>query len=117
MTNLERAQQLYNQVGQGQILEAFEKNYADNVVMEEPNGIRKGKAINREYEEQFVNSVEEFHGMDIKAISEDVNTAKVFIEISMDVTFKGGNRVTMEQVAVQQWENGQIIHERFYYNA
>jgi len=25
--------------------------------------------------------------------------------------------VTMEQVAVQQWEQGQIVHERFYYNA
>ena len=117
MTNLERAQELYNQVGQGQILEAFDKNYAENVVMQEPNGTREGKAANREYEIQFLNSVEEFHGMEIKAISEDTNTGKVFVEVDMDVTFKGGNRVNMEQVAVQKWENGQIVHERFYYNA
>ena len=117
MTNLERAQQLYNQVGQGQVLEAFEKHYAENVVMQEPNGIREGKATNREYEEQFVNGIEEFHGMEIKAISEDPNADKVFVEVAMDITFKGGGRVTMEQVAVQQWKNGQIVHERFYYNA
>ena len=35
----------------------------------------------------------------------------------MDITFKDGNRVIMEQVAVQKWENNQIVHERFYYNS
>jgi hypothetical protein len=29
---------------------------------------------------------------------------------------KDGKRSTMEEVAVQKWEDGQIIHERFYYN-
>lgn len=116
MTNLDQAKALYAQVGQGQILEAFDKYYADNVVMVEPRGNREGKSDCRAYEEQFVQSVEAFHGMDIKAISEDANAGKVFIEVAMDVTFKGGDRVNMEQVAVQTWENGQITHERFYYN-
>ena len=93
MSYLEKSKQLYNQVGQGQLLEAFEANYAENVV------------------------VEAFHGMEIKAMSEDTDKGKVFVEVAMDITFKGGNRVNMEQVAVQQWENGQIVHERFYYNA
>jgi hypothetical protein len=35
----------------------------------------------------------------------------------MDLTFKGGNRMAMEQTAIQTWQNGQIVHERFYYNA
>ena len=61
--------------------------------------------------------MEVFHNLEIKAISEDVDKGKVFVEVSMDITFKGGNRVNMEQVAVQQWEQGQIVHERFYYNA
>ncbi len=50
-------------------------------------------------------------------MAEDTEKGKVFVEVEMDVTFKGGNRVKMEQVAVQQWENDQIVHERFYYNA
>jgi len=116
MTNLERAKDLYGQVGQGDILGAFDQYYADDVVMEEPRGVRKGKAECRVYEEQFVSSVEAFHGMELKSLAEDSSTEKVFIEVSMDVTFKGGGRVNMEQVAVQQWANGQIVHERFYYD-
>ena len=116
MTNLERATALYAQVGQGQILEAFDKYYADNVVMEEPRGTRQGKAACRASEEQFVASVEEFHGMEVRSIAEDASKGKVFVEVNMDLTFKGGQRVTMEQVAAQQWENGQIVHERFYYD-
>lgn len=116
MTNLERAKAIYEQVGQGQILAAFEEHYAESVVMEEPKGKREGKDACRAAEEEFVASVEAFHGMEVKAMSEDPDNGKVFIEVSMDVTFSGGTRVNMEQVAVQTWENGQIVHERFYYN-
>jgi hypothetical protein len=34
----------------------------------------------------------------------------------MDVTFKGGQRAKMNQVAVQKWEGEQIVHEEFYYD-
>jgi hypothetical protein len=33
----------------------------------------------------------------------------------MDVSFKGGNRVQMRQVAVRTWKDGKVVHERFYY--
>ena len=117
MTNLERAKDLYNQVGQGQLMQAFETYYAENVIMEEPKGTREGKNVCRKSEEEFLSSVEAFHGMEIKAIAEDSSNGKVLIEVSMDLTFKGGSRMSMEQVASQKWENGQIVHERFYYNA
>ena len=117
MTNLIRSKQLYDQVGKGQLLEAFDANYAENIVMEEPSGKREGKVACRKYEEQFLNNVEVFHNLEVKAISEDIDKEKVFVEVAMDITFKGGNRVNMEQVAVQQWEQGSIVHERFYYNA
>ncbi len=117
MTNLERATDLYTQVGQGKLMDAFEQYYAENVVMAEPKGTREGKDACRKSEEDFLASVEAFHGMEIKAMSEDTNNGKVLIEVDMDITFKGGHRTLMEQVAVQQWENGQIVHERFYYNA
>ena len=117
MTNLERAKNLYNQVAQGQLMEAFETYYAENVIMVEPKGTREGKDACRKSEEEFMSSVEAFHGMEVKAIAEDNDKEKVLIEVTMDLTFKGGNRVVMEQVSVQKWENGQIVHERFYYNA
>ena len=117
MTNLERARDIYTQIGQGKLMDAFEQYYAEHVVMTEPNGTRAGKDACRKSEEDFLASVEAFHGMEIKGMAEDEDQEKVLIEVNMDITFKGGHRVLMEQVAVQQWENGQIIHERFYYNA
>ena len=117
MTNLERAQDLYTKIAQGQLMEGFEMYYAENVVMTEPKGTREGKDACRKSELEFLDSVEAFHGMEINAFAEDSDQGKVLIEVSMDVTFKGGDRMLMEQVAVQKWENGQIVHERFYYNA
>jgi hypothetical protein len=61
--------------------------------------------------------VQEFHGLDVKSVASDEANATTTVESAMDVTFKDGNRVNMEQVAVQQWEGDQIVHERFYYNA
>ena len=116
MTYKERAQDIYNMVGQGQLLEAFDKYYSENVTMTEPMGTREGKVACREYEEQFLNSIQEFHNLEVKAIAADEEAGVVFHETSMDVTFKDGNRVHMEQTGVQRWENGQIVHERFYYS-
>ena len=39
------------------------------------------------------------------------------VEAWVDVTFKDGNRMKLEEVAVQQWDGDQIIRKRFYYNA
>ena len=116
MTLKEKAQDLYNMIGQGQLLDAFDKYYAENIVMTEPRGTREGKATCREYEVQFLNSVQEFHGQEVKNIAANEDKGVVFIEVAMDVTFQGGDRVNMEQVSVQKWESGQVVHERFYYN-
>ncbi len=112
----EKAKDIYVQLQQGKLLEAFDKYYAENVVMTEPRATRTGKAECRAYEEQFLNSIQEFHALEINKVGSNETEATSFIESTMDVTFKDGNRVTMEQVAVQQWQGDQIVHERFYYN-
>lgn len=115
MTYLEKAQDIYNMIGQGQLLEAFDKYYADGVVMTEPMGTREGKVACREYEVQFLNNVQEVHGLEVPHIGSNEETATTFVESVLDITFKDGNRVKMEQTSVQQWEGDQIVHERFYY--
>lgn len=118
MSYLNKAKQLYDMVNQGQILDAFEKYYHDDVVMIEATGmVREGKAQNREYEKQFVGSVKEVHGGGVGAITSDEQSGKTMVESWMDVSFKDGNRVKLEQVAVQEWKDDHIIKERFYYNA
>lgn len=116
MTYKEKAQDIYNMIGKGQLLDAFDKYYGENVVMTEPRGTRKGKKECREYEEQFLSNVETFHNLDVKNIGSDETAATTFIQSVMDITFKGGDRMQMDQVAVQQWEGDHIVHEQFYYD-
>ena len=99
----------------GDILKAFEKYYANDVVMQENDSAPfAGKEVNRKREQEFVDSVEQFHGA--KLLGEAVNGDVSFSEWEYDVTFKGGGgRVKMEQVASRRWKNGQVVHERFYY--
>ena len=101
----------------GDILNAFEKYYANDVVMQENDSEPfAGKEVNRKREQEFVNSVEQFHGA--KLLGEAVNGDTSYSEWEYDVTFKGGGgRVKLQQVASRRWKNGQIVHERFYYKA
>lgn len=116
MTYKEKAQDIYNMLGQGQLLTAFDKYYAENVVMIEPRGTRTGKAECRAYEEAFLSNIEAFHNLEVKNIGADEEAKTTFVQSIMDVTFKGGQRAKMNQVAVQQWEGEQIVHEEFYYD-
>ncbi len=97
----------------GDILGTFDRYYADGVVMSE-NGVdeRVGKPACRAYEEAFVNGVE-FHGAEVGAVLVDGDRAA--IEWSFDLTPKGGDRVTQNQVAVQTWKDGQVVREVFYH--
>ena len=98
----------------GKILETFDAYYADNVVMSENlKDERVGKAANREYELKFLDNVQEFHGAKVGRVIVEGDHAAV--EWTFDVTFKGGNRVAMQQVAVQTWKDGKIIREDFYH--
>lgn len=116
MNYKEKAQDIYKQLGNGKLLEAFDKYYGEDVVMTEPTGTRKGKAECRKYEEQFLENIKEFHDLKVNSIGANEEEATSFVESTMDVTFKDGNRTKMEQVAVQKWKGDHIVHERFYYN-
>ena len=107
--------QLNDDVLSGKIIDAFEKYYADDVVMQENSDEpRKGKAANRQAEEAFMASVESFNGGACTASA--VNGDVTFSEWEFDITFKGGKRAKTNQVAVRHWKNGKIVSERFYYN-
>jgi ketosteroid isomerase-like protein len=108
-------QTLNDMVLSGKALEAFEKYYADDVVMQENSEEpRAGKEANRKAEEEFFASLQEFH--EGKALASAVNGDTSFSEWFMDVTFKNGYRMKMAQVAVRKWKEGKVIHERFFYN-
>ncbi len=107
--------ELNQMVLKGQILDAFEKFYAEDVVMQENlTSPKVGKDVNRKAEQDFVGSIEQFHGAAL--LGNAVNGERSYSEWEFDATYKGGHRVKLTQVAVRQWKNGQIVHERFYYS-
>lgn len=107
--------QLNDAILSGKALEAFEELYAHDCKMVEADGEAfDGKDVNRKREEEFFGSVETFHGAELVSSAVGGNTS--FSEWKWDVTFKGGQRVLMEQVAVRTWRDGQVAVERFYYN-
>jgi hypothetical protein len=59
--------------------------------------------------------VKEVHGAGIEAMASDEEKGIVMIESWMDLTFQDGNRMKMEQVAVQRWEGDCIVHEKFFH--
>jgi ketosteroid isomerase-like protein len=102
-------------IQKGEILPAFEKYYADDVVMQENSEPPcNGKLANRAREENFVGSVAQVH--DIKLVNSAINGDIAFSEWLLDLTFKGGQRAQLAQAAVRRWKDGKVIHERFYYN-
>jgi len=115
MSYLEKITDIYDNIAQGKALDAFEKYYSDDVVMVLEDGTEvKGKDTNRDRENEFFSNVESFNGMDVTAITSNEEQGTTSVECSMDITFKGGNRVNLEQVAVQEWDGDQIKRERFY---
>ncbi len=99
---------------EGDILGAFEEYYAENVVMEEDDVRREGKEANREYEEQFVNAITDFRAAEVKAVAVNEEDGVAFVEWYMDFTLEGVGDVEQKQTAVQYWEDGQVVHEKFY---
>jgi hypothetical protein len=116
MSYLEKAKNLYAMIGQGQLMEAFEKFYHDKVVMEElGEEPRRGKEVNREYELKFLAMVKELHGGGVDSITSNEDEGVTMVENWLDVSFMDGNRVRMEQVAVQRWDGDLIAYEKFYH--
>ena len=111
--NAVRIHDLLSYIKAGRIMDAMQAFYADDVVMEEPAyGQTVGLAANLKREQQFVDSVAELRNFEARpAVGDGVS----LYENVMDWTGTDGKDYHVEQVAVQTWHKGKIVHERFYY--
>ena len=96
-------------------LEAFEKFYHPDVVMQDnqqPATI--GKDANRTREENFYGIITELRrNIPMKvAVGENIT----MVEWLMDFNHKEWGTVLLHQVSVQVWEGNQIIKENFFYS-
>lgn len=121
MTLLEHATRLQEMANGPAILDAVETYYADDVTIVEANGETfRGKQTQKERIVEWQKGVEAIHSSEVTAIAAHETapgTGVVFAESAMDATFVGAGRMPFEEVAVQRWEDGKVVHERFYYDA
>lgn len=113
---LEKINEINDLVLQGKAMEAFEKHYHEEVIMQEnENPPTVGKKANRLREENFFASLTEFRqATPLKiAVGEDITV----VEWHYDYTHKEWGDRDYTQVSVQEWKDGKIIKEKFYYAA
>lgn len=108
--------QLNQMVLEGKILAAFDKFYDEAVVMQDNDyPARNGKAICRQFEEDFVNGLTEFRGA--KVLNTIISDDLAVTEWWFDYTHKDFGVRNYRQLAVQRWKNGKVVEEKFYYNS
>lgn len=116
MTNLDRAHDLQRLLGEGKFDEALDTYYADDVVVVEANGDEfTGREVQRERVHQFMASIEEAHGGETLSVCGSTDDTTTTAHTTFDATYTGMGRSTLEEVAVQTWKDGKIVHEKFLY--
>ncbi len=115
VTVRDRLRELIQYIKTGHIIEAMHEFYDKDVKMQEnANPPTVGLAANIERENQFLSSVKEWKGSEVKAIAVDGDAS--FVEWVFDWVAVDGTPVHLEQVAVAKWRDGKIAYERFYYD-
>jgi len=111
----QRLNDLFGYIRQGKIIDAMSEFYDKETVMQDnANPPTVGLAANVEREKQFMSGVKEWKGFNVTASAVGDNVT--FYECSLDFIATSGQPVHMEQVVVAKWNNGKIVHERFYYD-
>ncbi len=115
ITLQDRLEDLFSYIRDGRILDAITEFYAEDAVMQEndqPGTV--GREANLVREKEFLSTVKEWQRFDVtaKGVGENVT----FYEAGMDWVTTDGTSVHVEQVVVAIWQDGRIIHERYYHN-
>ena len=101
-------------VENGQMLEAMTRYYAENVAMQEnvsPPSV--GFAENYAREEAFYGSLQ---ALNFNLVSVVVEGDRAVINWVFDYTTADGTSYRMDEIAIQTWRDGKIVHERYIYD-
>src|SRR6476661_9978967 len=113
-TLTEKINHLNQLVLDGKVMDAFELYYHPEVAMQEnEQAVTVGKEENRKRELDFFSNVTEFRKASVHRVAVGENTTMV--EWEYDYTHKVYGVRNYKQVSVQEWKDGLIIFEKFYY--
>ena len=115
MPSKDQVTRLVRLVEANRILDAIDEFYDDDVSMQdnlEPPVV--GKVANRERERAFFGGIT-VHRHD--ALSVAIDGEQVVIPWLLEFTGGDGKRYRLDQLSHQEWANGRIVRERFYYDS
>lgn len=112
-----RVRSLLGYIQQGRIIDAMYEFYAPDVRMQENNNPPTvGLEANVERERKFVASVRQWKRFEVPSVGVDAGGGKAFVQTELEFEGVDGKTYRTDQVAVQTWRDGKIVHEKFYYD-
>lgn len=106
--------QLNQLILDGRALEAFERFYGEDIVMQENTDPPiVGKARNREREQAFFGALADVR---VTLLGNAVGVDVTYSEWIFELTFHDGRKICLTEVSARRWQDGHVVHERFYYN-
>jgi hypothetical protein len=109
-------QNLLEMLKKGEIAEAQEKYFVDDVKTQEVNGpVISGKANAKAALAAFqaANNVTGFIAYEVDNIA--INGNHSFYDVALVLQVNGKDTARIEQVVSTTWKNGKIINERYYH--
>jgi ketosteroid isomerase-like protein len=101
-------------VENGQMLEAVNRYYAENVAMQENvSAPTVGFTENYAREQAFYGSLTT---LKFNLVSVVVEGDRAAINWVFDYTTADGTPYRMDEIAIQTWRDGKIVHERYIYD-
>ena len=115
METLENVKELIALARQGSFLEAIERFYAEDATMQENfDSPRAGLGALLENERRVLAAFPDIHLERVGWLMVDGDRAA--INWVFGYTSSAGKKVRLDEVAYQEWRNGKIVRERFYYD-
>ena len=113
-TLLEKVGDLNDMLLQGQQIEALEKFYDPDVeVQENDQEPVRGKEKAIQARKAFLEGVKEINS--VKPLKVAVGEGTTMVEWQVSYQLSEGVQQEFTQVAVQEWKDGQIVKEKFYF--
>jgi ketosteroid isomerase-like protein len=115
MATLDHVKELIALAKEGKFLEAIQRFYAEDATMQENlDPPRVGLAALLENERNVLVRVPDIHVERVESFMVDGDRAA--INWVFAYTDPKGRKFRLDEVACQEWRNGKIVRERFYYD-
>lgn len=109
-----RVNDLAEWLREGRILDAIEEFYSSEVTVEVPHDQNiKGKAQLISYKKRLLASVKQVLRFETARVVETPDNCAI-IQSVFDFEDMAGKHVLMDEIAVQTWVSGKVIHEKVY---